>query len=127
GQGQEGARQARDPQAPGNGTRDARRGEGTAALKRGTVARSPAVPVRCCLPVPRLALAALLTIAGAVAPGCGGSKERIDLIDRFAEAQKSPEPGAFTLTETTLAGEKSRAIAIAPVDGSRLTWRIQVP
>jgi len=69
----------------------------------------------------------MLAIAVAGLPGCGAGNQRIDLIARFGEAQKSPDAGAFTLTEATLAGQKSLAIAIAPVGASRLGWHLQVP
>jgi hypothetical protein len=68
----------------------------------------------------------MLAMAVAALSRCGG-QEPIDLIARFGEAQKSPDASVFTLTEATLAGGKNRAIAIAPVDASRLGWHLQVP
>lgn len=58
-----------------------------------------------------------------------GGGEPIDLIspDRFAAVKKQPGPDVFSLTEATLRGETRRAIAVQPVPGSRLTWKIKVP
>ena len=58
---------------------------------------------------------------------CRGSGDRIDLIERFNEAQKTPDAATFFIEDHTLAGEAHRAIAVAPVLASRLTWRITVP
>ena len=58
---------------------------------------------------------------------CRGSSSRLELIDRFDEAQKSPEPGAFSVIDAELARERHRAIAVTPVAGSRLSWRLTVP
>lgn len=52
----------------------------------------------------------------------------IRLVDRFAEAKKQPEdPAVYSIGDATLNGETRRAIAIAPVIGSRMTWRVTVP
>jgi hypothetical protein len=61
------------------------------------------------------------------AAACRASGERIDLIERVNEAQKVPEPATFVIEDHTLAGEAHRAIAVAPVLASRLTWRLTVP
>ena len=58
---------------------------------------------------------------------CRGSRERIDLIARFNDAQKFPDAATFFIEDHTLAGEAHRAIAVAPVLASRLTWRLTVP
>ena len=53
--------------------------------------------------------------------------EPIDLLAQFDGAQKSPDPGAFSLVTADLAGESHRAVAVTPVPGSRLAWRMKVP
>jgi len=58
---------------------------------------------------------------------CRGAREQIDLIERFNEAQKFPDAATFVIEDHTLAGEAHRAIAVAPVLASRLTWRLTVP
>ena len=57
----------------------------------------------------------------------GGGGERIDLIERFAEAQKRPDAAAFTIGEASLNNETKRAIAVAPSPGTRITYKIRVP
>ena len=73
----------------------------------------------------RAAAAALL--AARVAAGGGGSGARADRIASVEGVQKRPEPGIFTLGDVTLNGETKRAIAVTPVAGSRLTWKVRVP
>ena len=51
----------------------------------------------------------------------------IQLIDRFAEAKKQPDPNLFTIVDATLNGETRKAVAVAPGPGTRLTWRAPVP
>lgn len=58
--------------------------------------------------------------------GRGGGGGRIDLLERFEAAEKRP-PAAFAVSEATLAGEAKRAIAVSPVAGSRLIYRVRVP
>jgi hypothetical protein len=59
--------------------------------------------------------------------GRGGGGGRIDLLERFEGAEKRPGAQAFSITEATLAGVTKRAIALEPVAGSRLTYRVRVP
>lgn len=75
----------------------------------------------------RAKFAALLVASGVAAAACRGSGERIDLVDRLNEAQKVPDAATFVIEDHTLAGEAHRAIAVAPVLASRLTWRLTVP
>jgi hypothetical protein len=70
---------------------------------------------------------AVLLVWSVSAAACRGPRERIDLIERFNDAQKIPEAGTFFIEDHTLAGEAHRAIAVAPVLSSRLTWRLTVP
>jgi hypothetical protein len=74
----------------------------------------------------RLALPVILIVAAGLTAGCAGSGER-SLIDRFGEAQKSPDASAFTVADASLAGEQVRAIGVAPLAGSRLSWHVAVP
>ena len=69
-------------------------------------------------------ITALLLAWCVSAAACRGSGERIDLIERFNEAQKVPDAATFVIEDHTLAGEAHRAIAVAPVLASRLTWRL---
>ena len=59
--------------------------------------------------------------------GRGGRAGRVDLIERFAEAQKRPNPELFTVVDATLAGETKKAIAVGPAAGTRLLWKVAVP
>ena len=52
-----------------------------------------------------------------------GSAERIDLLERYDQAEK--KGGAFNVADATLAGETKRAIS-APANG-RLIFRVRVP
>jgi hypothetical protein len=70
---------------------------------------------------------AVLLVSSVSAVACRGPRDRIDLIERFNDAQKIPEAGTFFIEDHTLAGEAHRAIAVAPVLSSRLTWRLTVP
>jgi hypothetical protein len=72
-------------------------------------------------------LSATALICAWAAAGCRGSGERIDLINRLGEAQKSPGPSVFFIEDVDLGGEQHRAIAIAPVPGSRLAYRLTIP
>lgn len=58
--------------------------------------------------------------------GRSSRAERVDLVDRFDQADKRPAD-AFTVTEATLAGVTKRAIAVSPGVGSRLTWKVRIP
>jgi len=68
-----------------------------------------------------------LLVAGLSAAACRRSAERVDLIARLGEAQKSPGPAVFFIEDIDLAGERHRAVTIAPVPASRLSWRVTVP
>jgi hypothetical protein len=75
----------------------------------------------------RYRAAAGAAVLAALVAGCGGGGERADLIASFDSVQKRPEPGIFTIGDVTLNGETKRAIAVTPVPGSRLTWKVRVP
>ena len=68
-----------------------------------------------------------MLVLGIAAAGCRRPDQRIDLIDRLGEAQKTPGPSVFFIEDTDLRGERHRAVAIAPVPGSRLSWRLTIP
>jgi hypothetical protein len=55
--------------------------------------------------------------------GAGG----VDLIERFAAAEKRPDAGLFAVEDVTLNGETMKAIVIAPTVGTRITYKIRVP
>lgn len=74
-----------------------------------------------------LRFVAVLLASSVSAVACRASGERIDLVERLNEAQKAPDAATFVIEDHTLAGEAHRAIAVAPVLGSRLTWRLTVP
>jgi hypothetical protein len=59
--------------------------------------------------------------------GRGGSAGRVDLVERFGEAQKRPEPQLFSVVDATLAGETKKAIAVASTTGTRIIWKVRVP
>jgi hypothetical protein len=59
--------------------------------------------------------------------GRGGRGERVDLLERFGDAQKRPKAELFSIVDATLAGETKRAIAIDPTSGTRLIWKVRVP
>jgi hypothetical protein len=81
----------------------------------------------------RAVLTAVVVLAVIVAGwwlfGRGGGNRRIDLLDRFAEAEKRPADPAnlFTVTDVTLAGVTKKAIAIQPTAGTRITFKVRVP
>jgi hypothetical protein len=74
-----------------------------------------------------LRFVAVLLAWSVSAVACRASGERIDLVERLNEAQKAPDAATFVIEDHTLAGEAHRAIAVAPVLASRLTWRLTVP
>lgn len=55
--------------------------------------------------------------------------ESIDLIaaDRFEAATKKPAADAFALVDATLNGDTRRSIAVQPVPGTRVIWKVRVP
>lgn len=57
----------------------------------------------------------------------GETGEPIDLLARFAEAEKRPAPGTFTVREVELSGQTRKAIVVEPGPASRLRWMVQVP
>jgi hypothetical protein len=59
--------------------------------------------------------------------GRSGRAGRVDLIDRFAEAEKRPNPEQFSIADVTLAGTSKKAIAMNPLIGTRLIWKVRVP
>jgi hypothetical protein len=59
--------------------------------------------------------------------GRGSRVGGVDLIDRFAQAEKRPAPELFSVKEVTLAGETKRAITVGATAGTRLTFKVTVP
>ena len=59
--------------------------------------------------------------------GRGGDASRVDLVERFADAQKRPAADVFSVVDADLAGESKKAIAVAPTVGTRLSWKVRVP
>jgi hypothetical protein len=60
--------------------------------------------------------------------GRGGGSGAVELIDRFAVAEKRPaEAGVFAVEDVTINGETKKAIAVTPSIGTRLTFKIRVP
>ena len=59
--------------------------------------------------------------------GRGGNRGTVDLIDRFADAQKRPAGDVFAIEDVTLGSESKKAIALKPAAGTRLTWKVRVP
>jgi len=59
--------------------------------------------------------------------GRGGKASRVDLIERYGEAVKRPDPALFSVVEATLAGETKKAISVNPAAGTRLIWKVRVP
>jgi len=59
--------------------------------------------------------------------GRGGSRERVDLVQLFGTAEKRPNADLFSVVDATLAGEMRKAIAISPVSGTRIVWKVRVP
>lgn len=59
----------------------------------------------------------------------GGTRERIDLVERFDTADKRPGGTKFEVIDLDLNGETKRAISIPPAPGnsSRLIWKVRVP
>jgi hypothetical protein len=55
----------------------------------------------------------------------GGSA--VDLLQTFDTAAKSPAGESFPIVEATLNGETLKAIAAPGGNGSRITWKVQVP
>jgi hypothetical protein len=54
-----------------------------------------------------------------------GSASRIDLVEQFGSAEKSPAAGSYPVADVALAGDTKKAIATPP--DSRLTWHVRVP
>ena len=59
--------------------------------------------------------------------GRRGASGGVNLVERFAEAQKRPAAELFALTDATLAGESKRAISVGPSAGTRLIWKVRIP
>jgi hypothetical protein len=60
--------------------------------------------------------------------GRGGGSGAVELIDRFASADKKPAtPGVFTIEDVTIGTETKKAIAVTPSVGTRLTFKVRVP
>lgn len=78
----------------------------------------------------RAALTAIVVLAVIIAgwwlfDRTGGG--HVDFIEWFADAQKRPSAEVFSIVDATLGGVTKKAIAINPVAGSRLTWKVHVP
>jgi hypothetical protein len=59
--------------------------------------------------------------------GRGGGSGAVELIDRFASAEKRPDPGVFAVEDVTINGETKKAIAVSPSVGTRLTFKTRIP
>ena len=59
--------------------------------------------------------------------GRGGGATRVDLVERFADAQKRPSDELFSVADVTIEGETKKAIAVGPAAGTRLVWKVRVP
>ena len=58
----------------------------------------------------------------------GGGSGAVELIDRFAAADKRPAaPGVFALEDVTINNETKKSIAVTPQIGTRLTFKLRVP
>jgi hypothetical protein len=57
----------------------------------------------------------------------GGGSGAVELIDRFASAEKRPNPGIFAVEDVTINGETKKGIAVTPTVGSRLIFRARIP
>ena len=66
-------------------------------------------------------------VVAIVAAGCGGDRERVEMIAAFDKIQKRPDAAVFSLGDVTLNNETKHAISVQPVPGSRLTWRVRIP
>ncbi|MGH9308347.1 MAG: hypothetical protein ACRD1U_03185 [Vicinamibacterales bacterium] len=79
----------------------------------------------------RAALTAIVLLAVIIAGwwlfGRNRGGGRVDLIERFSEATKRPSAEIFSLADVTLGGVTKKSIAISPVGGSRLIWKLQIP
>jgi hypothetical protein len=56
-----------------------------------------------------------------------GPAETVDLVDRFETATKKPDANAFSVTDAALNNETKHSIAVQPVVGSRLIYKVLVP
>ena len=59
--------------------------------------------------------------------GRSGGGGAIDLIERFASAEKRPNDGDFTVGDVTLNGETKKAIAVVPSAGTRIRFKARIP
>jgi hypothetical protein len=57
----------------------------------------------------------------------GAESGAIDLVARFDSAQKKPNPDVFRIEDVTINGETKKSIAISPVIGSRMVFKMRVP
>jgi hypothetical protein len=56
-----------------------------------------------------------------------GGSGAVELIDRFASAEKRPNPGIFAVEDVTIKGETKKAIAVTPSVGTRLIFKTRIP
>src|SRR5687768_7207837 len=79
----------------------------------------------------RAAIAAVLVIVLVLAGWWlfkrGSAGEGVDLLARWDQAVKRPSPDIFQVMDVNLAGETRKAIAVKPLGGSRLIWKLRVP
>jgi hypothetical protein len=59
--------------------------------------------------------------------GRRGGGDAIDLVERFASAEKRPSDDVFVVGDVTLNGETKKAIAVAPSAGTRITFKARIP
>jgi len=52
---------------------------------------------------------------------------RVDMIANFEAVTKRPKPELFSIADATLGGVTKKAIAIQPLAGSRMIWKVRIP
>jgi hypothetical protein len=57
----------------------------------------------------------------------GGGSSAIELVDRFAAAEKKPDAALFKIEDVTINGETKKSITVAPTVGTRLKFKVRVP
>jgi hypothetical protein len=59
--------------------------------------------------------------------GRGRGSGAVELVDRFAAAEKRPNPGVFAIEDVTIGGDTKKSIAVTPGMGSRLIFKSLIP
>ncbi len=60
--------------------------------------------------------------------GRGGGSGAVELVDRFASAEKRPNAGVFAVEDVTISGETKKGISVSPgIMGSRLIFKTRIP